>query len=218
MDNHPDSFNIHREFCDRMTSELKRWDSLSLKKKFGNQQKYVQFRQRLGEAYQDESAFLSVKSHLAAEDENNSDDEDSSGDELELAGGTQSYKCPLCIRYLSKPMVSKICKHSFCQDCFKSLLESSYNGKVGCPKFGCDKLLDLLSVDLDEGLGQRVNQFRRRAERREIEQEFEDDDEQVESDHDDEGSKRIIDKSSSKKTNVGSQRRKRIVVEDVEDD
>lgn len=128
-----------------------------------------------------------------------------------MGGATQSYKCPLCIRYLNDPLTSRICGHALCRGCFDDYLIQQATSLVPCPVSGCTRQFSKADMESDQSLEARAKQAKRRQDKKQAE---EDDDSgedqavQLESDPGEET------KPSQRKKSQASGRRRRILVTD----
>lgn len=167
------SINLHDELCKKLSTRFSEWNSLSLRQKFAQNSSYKNFRQRIWEASGAKEIMPHLKTYLPA-DPGEAEEDESSGDELEIGGATQNYKCPLCISFLKVPLVSQLCRHAFCKACFEEYLSQNGSDSVPCPATGCSKLLNSHFVRADDSLAARVRQFLRREQSRQDETNFED--------------------------------------------
>lgn len=209
------SVDVHGKFCQRFTAELQRWDGLSTRLKYGNQPQYKEFREAIWEASGNEEPMPNIKTFLPGEAING---EESSDEELEIAGGTQNYKCPLCLKYLNSPLMSDVCQHAICQACFEGYLQQCSTSAVICPISGCEEHLTASMMKPAEGLGNRVRQARRRQENRQVE-----DEEEVIRPSGTSGAPIQLDgdtdaKVSTGRSKNGSQKKKVLVIDSEDDD
>ncbi|RDW75209.1 hypothetical protein BP6252_06351 [Coleophoma cylindrospora] len=112
-------------------------------------------------------------------------DEDSD-DDVQIAGITNSLKCPLTIRLMVHPLSNHVCKHNFEKDAILSYLQAEGVSfpegargrgprgpkKVKCPQSGCEAMIGEADFFEDQLL---IRQVRRAA--REEAGDFDDDDE-----------------------------------------
>ncbi|POV94396.1 hypothetical protein PSTT_16885, partial [Puccinia striiformis] len=149
------TIDAHDQLCKKLSTQLVKWNSMTLRQKFAQNKRYKDIRERIWEATGGEGVMPPVKTYLPAAP-GEEDEEDSSGDELEIAGGRQNYKCPLCIGFLTIPVVSQLCSHPFCKGCFEAYLEQNGGTSAPCPNAGCSKTIDAQSVQVDQALAVRV--------------------------------------------------------------
>ncbi|POW05225.1 hypothetical protein PSTT_09815 [Puccinia striiformis] len=185
------------------------------KQKFAQNKRYKDIRERIWEATGGEGVMPPVKTYLPAAP-GEEDEEDSSGDELEIAGGRQNYKCPLCIGFLTIPVVSQLCSHPFCKGCFEAYLEQNGGTSAPCPNAGCSKTIDAQSVQVDQALAVRVRQFRQRAERQKS-QTYEDEHHTQRESIDLVGDDDNKDNLNGRRKPAASQKKRRVVVDDDDD-
>ncbi|MBW0538220.1 hypothetical protein O181_077935 [Austropuccinia psidii MF-1] len=198
------SINTHLELCQKLSNRISHWNSLSARQKFAQDSRYKNFRQRIWEASGSQGVMPNLKTFLP--NEKDDQEPDSSDDELEIGGGTQNYKCPFCLAYLKTPLVSQICQHAFCKDCFESYVKQSRVPEVSCPTVGCSQMLHPTVVQVDDALAVRIRHFLRRKEQREAEEELESSEES--DDQDD------VKPTASHRAKGPSQKKKHIVVDD----
>lgn len=199
--------DLNKEFMKRFENKLNDWNSLSTRKKFAGNPSFKEFRQAIWTARGTSDVMPSVKSYLPIE-EGDSDD-DSDDEDLAIGGGTQTYKCPLCIKFLTNPYRSKLCRHAFCKTCFDQHLVQNNSTVVGCPQSGCHQSLTQNDLELDERFMAEIKRAKRRMERQEEEEEQEEDggaDDGNESDN----------KNLKKRGSQNNRRKRAIVVDDDE--
>ncbi|WAQ83122.1 hypothetical protein PtA15_3A489 [Puccinia triticina] len=209
--------DTHDQLCKKISAQLVQWESLTLRQKFAQNKRYKAFRDRIWEVTGEDGAMPPVKTFLPAAP-GEEDEDDSSGDELEIAGGKQNYKCPLCIGFLKRPVVSQQCQHTFCKECFDSYLEQNHATVMVCPNSGCSTMIHKSSVKEDEALAARVRQFRRRAERREDSEVYVDERQTQTGTLDLTGEEESKDHLNGRRKPTASQKKRRVVVDDDDDD
>ncbi|EGF99139.1 uncharacterized protein MELLADRAFT_112952 [Melampsora larici-populina 98AG31] len=206
--------DLNREFKKQFENKLVDWNSLSTRKKFATHPSFKEFRKAIWTARGTSDVMPPVKSYLPIE-EGDSDD-DSDDEELAIGGGTQTYKCPLCIKFLTNPYRSKLCRHAFCQTCFDQHFIQNNSTVVGCPQSGCHQSLTRNDVELDERFMAEIKRAKRRIERQEAEAEEEEEEEEEEENQEDGNG--LDHKGSQKKRGSQNNRRKRPIVVDDEDE
>jgi len=204
--------DAHTQLCKKLSDQQLKWDALTLRQKFGQNKRYKAFRDRIWEITGDGGAMPPMRTFLAAAPGEEEEDE-SSEEELEIAGGTQNYKCPLCLGYLKTPVVSQVCKHPFCRECFDSYLEQNQAATVACPNSGCSHTISAASVTVDEALAAKVRQYLRRAELREDSQIF-DDQENADAPDPNAAEEDSKDHILNRRKPAASQKKRRVIVDD----
>ncbi|KNZ45789.1 uncharacterized protein VP01_77g3 [Puccinia sorghi] len=221
------AIDAHTQLCKKLSDQQLKWDALTLRQKFGQNKRYKAFRDRIWEITGDGGAMPPIKTFLAAGlcygfnplqiSMPGEEEDESSEDELEIAGGTQNYKCPLCLGYLKVPVVSQVCKHPFCRECFDSYLEQNQAATVACPNSGCSQTISAASVAVDEALAAKVRQYLRRVELREERQIFDDQDhsnaDAMDPNAAEEDSKEHL---LDRRKHAASQKKRRVIVDDDE--
>ncbi|PLW46944.1 hypothetical protein PCASD_08134 [Puccinia coronata f. sp. avenae] len=207
--------DAHAHLCKKISEQQLKWDALTLRQKFAQSKYYKAFRERIWESTGDGDVMPPVKSFLPAAP-GEEDEEESSGDELEIAGGKQNYKCPLCLGYLKTPVVSQLCQHPFCKGCFDSYLAQNKMGAVPCPNAGCSQTLTAASVTEDTALAARVRQFLRRVELREDSQEYDNDDATQRDSLDPNAGEDSKENVKNRRKQSQSQKKRRVIVDDDE--
>ncbi|KAH9808916.1 hypothetical protein DFH28DRAFT_1087059 [Melampsora americana] len=204
--------NLIKEFKKKFETQLAHWNSLSTRQKFASNPSFKEFRQALWTARGLSDVMPSVKSYLPMEEGDSEDDSDD--EELAIGGGIQTYKCPLCIKFLTNPYRSKLCRHAFCQTCFDQHLLQNNSTVVPCPQSGCHQSLTRNDLELDERFMAEIKRAKRRMERQEEEQQDEEDEEDAAMD----GSQSNDQDSQLKKRGSQNNRRRRPIVVDDEDE
>ncbi|KAA1064196.1 hypothetical protein PGTUg99_006963 [Puccinia graminis f. sp. tritici] len=208
--NHP--IDAHDQLCKKINSHLVHWNSLTLRQKFAQNKRYKSFRERIWEFTGEDGAMMPPAKTFLPAAEGEEEEEESSGDELEIAGGKQNYKCPLCIGQLNVPVVSEKCQHAFCKGCFEAYLDQNQAEMLVCPNSGCSAMLDKSSVKVDEALADRIRQLLRRAEMREDSQVYQDEPlSQSLNNHSKDG-------LNGRKKPSASQKIRRVIVDDDDDE
>jgi hypothetical protein len=88
--------------------------------------------------------------------DNRNNDEEDSDDEVQIAGVTQTYRCPLTLQIFREPYSNNVCNHTFEKEAITEYINSQgtvfhppqRNGEArargrkqaNCPEAGCDKV------------------------------------------------------------------------------
>ncbi|KAG0141621.1 hypothetical protein CROQUDRAFT_51434 [Cronartium quercuum f. sp. fusiforme G11] len=204
---------LDTELSKRLEEKLVEWNKLSIRKKFGGDRLYRDFRTGIWNAKgKGAGVFPSIKSFLPA-GEGELESDESSDEEVAMGGSTQITKCPLCIKWLTKPVRSNLCNHPLCQKCFQDYLIQMKSKVVNCPYTGCSQRISEAIVDLDPDLEQQVKRAKRQQDQ-EAEKDDTDND-PFEDEQTREAENKNV-KTSSKKGTQG--KKKKVVVADSDDE
>lgn len=133
---------------------LKKYEKLSQKKKYGNNQTYIQFREMIWDAQDVHGEEVLNINKLFTD--YNSDDEDFVEEQIR-----ESFKCPLTKQFFVSPVTSKVCHHSFSRDAIMEVIQSR-NGKTKCPIPACAHEIRRMDLVADPELEERTKLARDR--------------------------------------------------------
>ncbi|KAJ1795751.1 hypothetical protein LPJ59_004168 [Coemansia sp. RSA 2399] len=140
---------------------LQKYSSLSDHRKYGANAKYQNFRQQIWDIKHEGEPMPS----LFGGAEQGGDEDDDDGD-LVIAGARMNYKCPLTASWLTDPVTSKVCKHSFSNTAITDYIRSN-GGSYSCPVGGCRHRIRFQDLYADKVLERKVANHLRRLEEEE---------------------------------------------------
>ncbi|KAJ2738630.1 hypothetical protein GGI20_006247, partial [Coemansia sp. BCRC 34301] len=88
---------------------------------------------------------------------------EASDEELVIAGTRKSYKCPITTVWLTDPVTSKKCKHSFSKQAVSDYLKA-HRGEGPCPVGGCSHRVRATDLFVDKILERKVVRHLRQLE------------------------------------------------------
>ncbi|KAJ1769230.1 hypothetical protein IW140_003108 [Coemansia sp. RSA 1813] len=143
------------------TRSLQKYSSLSDNRKYGNNAKYRNFRQQIWDIKHEGEPMPSL---FSGTDQGRDDDDED--EDLVIAGARMNYKCPLTASWLTDPVTSKVCKHSFSNTAITDYIRSN-GGSYPCPVGGCRHRIRLQDLYADKVLERKVSNHLRRLEEEE---------------------------------------------------
>ncbi|BGO98623.1 E3 SUMO-protein ligase nse2 [Rhodotorula toruloides] len=150
--------DVAKLFEQRVAEPLSQYRAKTVRQRFIDNERYVEYRHLVWESFTNGSAVPPVKKFLPREDS----DEESDDEDIELGAETTTYRCPITIQVLEDPYSSTVCPHAFSGDAIKAIIQQNH-GSVDCPETGCHKRLTLQTIKPDEGLARRVAAYKRRV-------------------------------------------------------
>ncbi|SPO40095.1 related to MMS21 - SUMO ligase and component of the SMC5-SMC6 complex [Pseudozyma flocculosa] len=158
LEGEPTVLDPATEYSNLTCEQLEAYSALTTRKKYGQSQEYVSFRESAWAAVED-SAMPPINEFLPAEQ----GDEDDDDDDIQVGGTRQDYKCPYSAKLLIDPVSSTGCPHSYDRE---SILSYVGKGEKVCPASACNVKLSHRSLKPDPRLAKRVAAYRRREESR----------------------------------------------------
>jgi hypothetical protein len=154
--------NYHKYFVKDFSNQvaknykksLKKFEKLPQKKKYGNNQTYIQFREMIWDAQDVHGEDVLNINKLFTD--YNSDDEDFVEEQIR-----ESFKCPLTKQFFELPVTSKICHHSFSCNAIMEVIKSK-NGRTKCPIPACAHEIRRRDLFADPELEERTKLARDR--------------------------------------------------------
>ncbi|BGP07244.1 hypothetical protein JCM10049v2_003075 [Rhodotorula toruloides] len=150
--------DVAKLFEQRVAEPLSQYRAKTVRQRFIDNERYVEYRHLVWESFTNGSAVPPVKKFLPRED----NDEQSDDEDIELGAETTTYRCPITLTVLEDPYTSTVCPHAFSGYAIKELLQQGH-GITDCPETGCSKRLTASTIKPDEGLARRVAAYKRRV-------------------------------------------------------
>ncbi|KAG5438281.1 hypothetical protein PCANB_002768 [Pneumocystis canis] len=142
------NFDLELKFKELYEKKKKDYDSLSPLQKYSKKNEYIDFKQRVWDVHHQNIPMLPIESFFQ--------ETFPKDDDIIISYLNQNIKCPLTMKYLEKPMKSRICGHYFSKHAILEILKSN-NGKCLCPIVGCNEFLDNSVLIPDKMMERRVN-------------------------------------------------------------
>ncbi|TFK52370.1 hypothetical protein OE88DRAFT_1807290 [Heliocybe sulcata] len=152
--------NVIERYEEQLAVNINAYKNKTSRQKYGKHKEYADFKQRIFEVQQPDTAMPPISDFIAKEDGDDSDDDD----EIEVGGMTQDYKCPLTLTILVSPLTAKPCHHSFSAAAIREYLKT---GPKTCPAAGCRQTITVKDLEEDKDLERRAKAAARREARRE---------------------------------------------------
>uniref|UniRef100_A0A0K3CB41 Uncharacterized protein n=1 Tax=Rhodotorula toruloides TaxID=5286 RepID=A0A0K3CB41_RHOTO len=152
--------DVAKLFEQRVAEPLSQYRAKTVRQRFIDNERYVEYRHLVWESFTNGSAVPPVKKFLPREDS----DEESDDEDIELGAETTTYRCPITIQVLEDPYSSfvSLSPSAWFGDAIKAIIQQNH-GSVDCPETGCHKRLTLQTIKPDEGLARRVAAYKRRV-------------------------------------------------------
>ncbi|KAJ2549768.1 hypothetical protein EV175_004319 [Coemansia sp. RSA 1933] len=160
-----DPDTVIEEYTEDRRRRLERYQGLSDHRKYGNNEKYRHFRQQIWDIKHEGEPMPSLFSG-GQQGNGEDDDEEEEEEDLVIAGSRMNYKCPLTASWLTDPVTSKVCKHSFSNTAITDYIRSN-GGSYSCPVGGCRHRIRLQDLYADRLLERKVANHLRRLEEEE---------------------------------------------------
>ncbi|KAI9504918.1 zinc-finger of the MIZ type in Nse subunit-domain-containing protein [Coemansia spiralis] len=152
---HQDPETAAAEYSSARDEMLAKYSKLSDSHKYGNNQQYCEFRQQLWDLKHEGEPMPNL---FGPAEEGNEDEDD-----LVIAGARLTYKCPITASWLTDPVTSKVCKHSFSRDAIVDYIRG-HHGSCPCPVGGCSHRIQLRDLHQDKVLERKVANHLRKLE------------------------------------------------------
>ncbi|KAJ1863825.1 hypothetical protein LPJ73_000419 [Coemansia sp. RSA 2703] len=145
-----DSETAESQYLREYEREKRKYEGMGEREKYGESSVYREFRQQMWELTHEGQPMPAL--FAGGQD---GEEEEEQEEELVFAGARITYKCPITASWLTDPVTSKTCKHSFSSDAIKALIRSQ-NGNAACPVVGCAHRIALRDLEHDGILERKV--------------------------------------------------------------
>lgn len=149
--------DFHESYQEGWQQATKEYEAQAEPHKYGGSEKYLDFRQQLWDVGHDTPMPPLFD-----------DQEDEEMEDLVVAGARITFKCPITATWLTRPLTSMDCGHSFSGSAITEYLRA-HSGACGCPVAGCAQRVSRSRLKDDRGLERRVQRHLRQLEAQEEE-------------------------------------------------
>ncbi|KAJ1723899.1 hypothetical protein LPJ53_001808 [Coemansia erecta] len=155
-----DSETAESQYSRGYERETRKYAAMDERERYGESVVYREFRQQLWDLKHEGEPMPA----LFGGEEGEEDQEEE--EELVFAGARITYKCPITATWLTDPVTSKKCKHSFSGDAIRALIRGQ-SGNAACPVVGCAHRITLRDLQQDAILERKVANHLRQLEEQE---------------------------------------------------
>ncbi|KAJ2799524.1 hypothetical protein H4R20_004407 [Coemansia guatemalensis] len=150
-----DSETAEKEYMTGWQKNISKYEKMSEASKYGKNDMYREFRQQIWDVKHEGEPMPNL-----FEGEQGGDDSD---EDLVIAGARVNYRCPVTATWLTDPVTSKVCKHSFSREAILDYIRG-HGGKCACPVDGCSNRIRPQDLYADKVLERNVSRHLRQLE------------------------------------------------------